>query len=66
MNVHNNYLPPFLIIVPSFYNYLIFFPCPPTWIRKNKLMCLFMSMKYILIKIKIDIDINNDKSLKTI
>jgi hypothetical protein len=34
--------------------------------KKQINMCVFMSMKCVLIKIKIDIDINNDELLKTI
>jgi hypothetical protein len=34
--------------------------------KKQINMCFFMSMKYILIKIKFDIDINNNELYKTI
>jgi len=35
-------------------------------IKRQINMCLFMSMKFILIQIKFDININNDELLKTI
>jgi hypothetical protein len=34
--------------------------------KKKINMCLFMSMKYILVEIKFNIDINNDELLKTV
>jgi hypothetical protein len=34
--------------------------------KKQINMCLFMSMKFILIQIKFDIDLNKDELLETI
>jgi hypothetical protein len=34
--------------------------------KKKINMCLFMSMKYILVEIKFNVDINNDELLKTV
>jgi len=33
--------------------------------KKQIKLCFFMSMKYILVEIKFDIDTNNDELLKT-
>jgi hypothetical protein len=50
------------------YSIVIFiWPLTPNMDMKIKFnMCLFMSMKCMLILIKFDIDINNDQLLKTI
>jgi hypothetical protein len=58
----NNYLFP----VNFANNYLSHSFFPPTQIWKSKsIMCLFVSMIFILIQIKFDDDINNDELLET-
>jgi hypothetical protein len=48
-------------------NYLISFPLPTTMNMKRQInMCFFMSMIFILVKIKFDVNINNNEPLKTI
>jgi hypothetical protein len=76
-NFPYNYLIPFLITT-SLFPYLSVYcfkfyvhlgpesPLDNIDMKRQISMCLFMSMIFILIQIKFDIDINNDEILKTI
>jgi hypothetical protein len=66
MNFLNNYLPP-LLINTSILELPQYFPLSINMdIKKQINMCVFISMKCILIEIKFDIDIHNDELFKTI
>jgi hypothetical protein len=54
-------------LLPSFYNYLTFFSLSTKIdMRKQISMCFLVWIKYILMKVKFDIDINNNELFKTI
>jgi hypothetical protein len=50
---------------PSLYHFILFSLFTNMDMKRQINMCLFMSMLFISIQIKFDIDINNDELLKT-